>query len=126
MLEDPQWELALLATVQSFYQRLLSDQLGGELPAPAELAPDVIGETEDVRSTLDKMHLWIKLLDMAITPAMLRLAVQPGLDPEVAEGLLRYFCLLYTSDVYKRQRLARKKPLFCASTKKMHPSSSSF
>jgi hypothetical protein len=59
LLEDPQWELALLATVQSFYQRLLSDQLGGELPAPAELAPDVIGETEDVRSTLDKMHLWI-------------------------------------------------------------------
>jgi hypothetical protein len=89
--EDPQWELALLATVQSFYQRLLSDQLGGELPAPAELAADVIGETEDVRATLGKMHRWIKLLDMAITPAMLRLAVQPGLDPEVAEGLLRYF-----------------------------------
>ncbi|MGA7078169.1 MAG: hypothetical protein ACLQEI_23675 [Terriglobales bacterium] len=91
MLEDPNWELALLATVQSFYQRLLSEQLGGELPAPAELAPDVIGHTEDVRSTLEKMHLWVQLLDMAITPAMLRLAVQPGLDPEVAEGLLRYF-----------------------------------
>ncbi len=90
MLEDPQWELALLATVQSFYQRLLSEQLGGELPAPAELAPNVIGHAE-VRSTLDKMHLWVQLLDMAITPAMLRLAVQPELDPEVAEGLLRYF-----------------------------------
>ena len=91
LLEDPKWELALLATVQSFYQRLLSEQLGGELPAPAELAPDVIGHAEDVRSTLDKMHLWVQLLDMAITPAMLRLAVQPELDPEVAEGLLRYF-----------------------------------
>ena len=91
MLEDPKWELALLATVQSFYQRLLSDQLGGELPAPAELAPDVISHADDVRSTLDKMHLWIQLLDMAITPAMLRLAVQPDLDPEVAEALLRYF-----------------------------------
>jgi hypothetical protein len=91
LLEDPQWELALLATVQSFYQRLLSEQLGGELPAPAELAPDVIGHAEDVRSTLEKMHLWVQLLDMAITPAMLRLAVQPGLDPEVAEGLLRFF-----------------------------------
>jgi hypothetical protein len=91
LLEDPQWELALLATVQSFYQRLLSDQLGGELPAPAELAPDIISHTGDVRSTLDKMHLWIQLLDMAITPAMLRLGVQPDLDPEVAEALLRYF-----------------------------------
>ena len=52
MVEDPKWELALLATVQSFYQRLLSDQLGGELPAPAELAPDVISHADDVRSTL--------------------------------------------------------------------------
>ncbi len=91
MVEDPKWELALLATVQSFYQRLLSDQLGGELPAPAELAPNVISHTEDVRSTLDQMQLWIQLLDMAITPAMLRLGVQSDLDPEVAEALLRYF-----------------------------------
>ena len=36
------------------------------------------------------MHRWIQLLDMAITPAMLRLGVS-GLDPEVAEALLRYF-----------------------------------
>jgi hypothetical protein len=91
LVEDPKWELALLATVQSFYQRLLSDQLGGELPAPAELAPDVISHAEDVRFTLDKMQRWIQLLDMAITPAMLRLGVQSDLDPEVAEALLRFF-----------------------------------
>jgi hypothetical protein len=90
LAEDPKWELALLATVQSFYQRLLSDQLGGEMPAPDELAPDVISHADDVRATLDQMHLWIQLLDMAITPAMLRLGVQ-DLDPEVAEALLRYF-----------------------------------
>jgi len=91
LVEDPKWELALLATVQSFYQRLLSDQLGGEMPAPANLAPDVISHAADVRSTLEQMHLWIQLLDMAITPAMLRLGVQSDLDPEVAEALLRYF-----------------------------------
>ncbi len=91
MVEDPKWELALLATVQSFYQRLLSEQLGGELPAPAQLAPDVISRADDVRSILDQMQLWIQLLDMAITPAMLRLGVQSDLDPEVAEALLRYF-----------------------------------
>jgi len=91
LVEDPKWELALLATVQGFYQRLLSDQLGGELPAPAQLAPDVISRASDVRSTLDQMHLWIQLLDMAITPAMLRVGVQSDLDPEVAEALLRYF-----------------------------------
>jgi len=91
LVEDPKWELALLATVQSFYQRLLSDQLGGELPSPAELAPDVINRTDDVRSTLVQMQRWIQLLDMAITPAMLRLGVQSDLDPEVAEALLRFF-----------------------------------
>ena len=91
MVEDPKWELALLATVQGFYQRVLSEQLGGTLPAPAELAPDVISHTEDVRSTLDQMQLWIQLLDMAITPAMLRRGVKSDLDPEVAEALLRYF-----------------------------------
>jgi hypothetical protein len=90
LVEDPKWELALLATVQSFYHRLLSDQLGGELPAPAELAPDMISHAEDVPSILNKMHLWVQLLDMAITPAMLRLGVS-DLDPEVAEALLRYF-----------------------------------
>src|ERR1022692_631513 len=91
LVEDPKWELALLATVQSFYQRLLSDQLGGEMPAPAALAPDVISPAADVRAPLDQMHLWIQLLDMAITPAMLRLGVQSDLDAEVAEALLRYF-----------------------------------
>jgi len=91
LVEDPKWELALLATVQGFYQRLLSEQLGGELPAPAELAPDVISHVEDVRSTLDQMQRWIRLLDMAITPAMLRIGVQSDLDPEVAEALLRFF-----------------------------------
>jgi hypothetical protein len=90
LVEDPKWELALLATVQGFYQRVLSEQLGGNLPAPAELAPDVISHAEDVPSILKQMHLWVQLLDMAITPAMLRLGVA-DLDPEVAEALLRYF-----------------------------------
>jgi hypothetical protein len=91
LVEDPKWELALLATVQGFYQRLLSEQLGGEVPAPAELASESIGHADDVHSILKRMHLWIKLLDMAITPAMLRLGIHQDLDPEVAEALLRYF-----------------------------------
>lgn len=91
MVEDPQWELALLATVQAFYQRLLSEQLGGQLPAPAELASDALGHDDDVRPTLQKMYLWVQLLDMAITPAMLRVGMKTDLDAEVAEALLRYF-----------------------------------
>ncbi len=91
MAEDPKWELALLATVQSFYQRLMGDHLGGEIPTPAELTPEAVRRTEDVRSTLDRMKVWIQLLDMAITPAILRLGMATDLDAEVAEALLRYF-----------------------------------
>ncbi len=91
MSEDPKWELALLATVQGFYQKLVSDQLGAELPVPARLAVEDIRRTNDVRATLDYLHRWIKLLDMAITPAMLRVGMRDDLDPEVAEALLRYF-----------------------------------
>jgi hypothetical protein len=91
LVEDPQWELALLATVQSFYQRLLSAQLGGELPVPAQLTSEVITQTADVRATLNQMQLWIQVLDMAIPPAMLRVGMLSDLDPEVAEALLRYF-----------------------------------
>ncbi|MBI3645517.1 MAG: hypothetical protein HY233_06100 [Acidobacteriales bacterium] len=91
MAEDPKWELALLATVQSFYQRLMGDHLGGEIPTPAELTPEAIGHTDDVRRTLDHIHVWIQLLDMAVTPAILRLGMPSALDPEVAEALLRYF-----------------------------------
>ncbi len=91
MFEDPQSELALLAIVQAFYQRLLSDQLGGELPTPAQLAPRMINCGNDVPATLDRLQLWIRVLDMAITPAMLRRAVQSDADPEAGEALLRYF-----------------------------------
>jgi hypothetical protein len=91
LVEDPKWELALLATVQAFYQRVLSQQLGGDIPAPAELATEAIGHADDVHATLRQMHLWIQLLDMAITPAMLRLGLTSDLDAEVAEGMLRYF-----------------------------------
>ena len=91
MPDDPQWELALLATVQAFYQRLLSEHLGGEIPSPAELAHDAIAQPADARATLAQMHRWIQLLDMAISPAMLRIGMKPDLDAEVAEALLRYF-----------------------------------
>jgi hypothetical protein len=37
------------------------------------------------------MYRWLHLLDMAITPAMLRQALTPETDSEVAEALLRYF-----------------------------------
>ena len=92
MAEDLRFELAILATVQGFYQKLMSDTLGGEVPVPGGLDEDALRHSEhELPNTLTRMYRWLHLLDMAITPAMLRQALTPDTDSEVAEALLRYF-----------------------------------
>jgi len=92
LAEDLRFELSILATVQGFYQKLLGDSLGGELPVPRGLDEDALRHSEhELPNTLSWMYRWLHLLDMAITPAMLRQALTPDTDSEVAEALLRYF-----------------------------------
>lgn len=91
MVEDPKWELAILATVQGFYEKLLQEPIAGEVPVPAGLEAVSLQSDDDVLGTLSAMHRWLRLLDLAITPAMLRRAFVPDTDPEIAEAMLRYF-----------------------------------
>jgi hypothetical protein len=92
LVEDPKWELAILATVQGFYEKLLQDSVGGEVPVPIGLEAISLQQADgDVHETLAMMRRWLRLLDMAITPAMLRHAFTPDTDPEIAEAMLRYF-----------------------------------
>jgi len=92
LVEDPKWELAILATVQGFYEKLLQDSVGGEVPVPGGLEAISLQQADgDVHETLATMRRWLRLLDMAITPAMLRHAFTPDTDPEIAEAMLRYF-----------------------------------
>jgi hypothetical protein len=92
LAEDLRFELAILATVQGFYQKLLKDALGGEVPIPRDLDEDALRHSDrELPNTLSRMYRWLHLLDMAITPAMLRQALTPDTDSEVAEALLRYF-----------------------------------
>ena len=92
MAEDLRFELAILATVQGFYQKLLRDTLGGDVPIPSGLDADALRHSDrELPNTLSRMYRWLHLLDMAITPAMLRQALTPDTDSEVAEALLRYF-----------------------------------
>jgi hypothetical protein len=91
LVEDPKWELAILATVQGFYEKLLQESLEGEVPIPQGLEAISLQETDgDVHITLTRMRRWLTLLDMAITPAMLRRAFTIETDPEIAEAMLRY------------------------------------
>jgi len=92
LTEDLKFELAILATVQGFYQKLLRDSLGGDVPIPSGLDELALRHTEsDLPETLSRMYRWLRVLDMAVTPAMLRQALTPETDSEVAEALLRYF-----------------------------------
>ena len=91
MVEDPKWELAILATVQGFYEKLLQESVRGEVPVPAGLEAISLQSDDNVLETLSSMHRWLRLLDLAITPAMLRRAFTPDIDPEIAEAMLRYF-----------------------------------
>jgi hypothetical protein len=92
LAEDLKFELSILATVQGFYQKLMRDSLGGDVPVPSGLDEVSLRQSEeDLPDTLSRMYRWLHVLDMAITPAMLRQALTPDTDSEVAEALLRYF-----------------------------------
>jgi hypothetical protein len=92
LAEDLKFELAILATVQGFYQKLLRETLGWEIPVPRGLEEDALRDSgRDLPGKLTQMYRWLYLLDMAITPATLRGALTPETDSEVAEALLRYF-----------------------------------
>ena len=92
MAEDLRFELAILATVQGLYQKLLRDSLRGDVPIPSGLDEDALRHTDrELPNTLSRMYRWLHVLDMAITPAMLRKALTPDTDSEVAEAMLRYF-----------------------------------
>ncbi len=92
LADDLRFELAILATVQGFYQKLMRDALGGDVPIPSGLDEDALRHSErELPTTLSRMYRWLHLLDMAITPAMVRQALTPDTDSEVAEALLRYF-----------------------------------
>ena len=91
MAEDPKWELAILATVQGFCEKLLQQAVAGEVPVPVGLEAVSLQDDGNVGGTLALMRRWLCLLDLAISPAMLRHAFTDEIDPEIAEAMLRYF-----------------------------------
>jgi hypothetical protein len=105
VVEDPKWELAILATVQGFYEKLLQDSVGGEVPVPPGLESISLQQADgSVQETLEKMRRWLRLLDMAITPAMLRRGFTDETDPEIAEAVLRYFARKRDNSDIKRDK----------------------
>src|SRR6185437_11278127 len=62
------------------------------VPLPGDLHLISLGELDrDFPDPLTRIRGWLRLLDMAVTPSMLRQGLAPSVDPEIAETLLRYY-----------------------------------
>lgn len=92
MAEDSKWELAIAEIVYGFYRKLFRDSVQEPLPLPADLHKLSLAELDsEFPDPLSRLRGWLKLLDLAVTPSMLRQALAPDVDPEIAETLLRYY-----------------------------------
>jgi hypothetical protein len=89
---DLNWELTILEIVQGFYLNLLRDVLQEEVTPPRGLEAESLRVRDrDVALLFPAMLRWLKLLDMAITPEMLRLSLTAAVDQDLAEALFRYY-----------------------------------
>lgn len=79
-------ELLDMAAVHGFYVSLLQDVLGHPIPVPHEVAGK-----DAVAQTADTLPRWLNLLDLAITPLMVRDALKESTSQDTAEALLRHF-----------------------------------
>lgn len=90
MGQDSQKELQDLQTVHSIYLGLLEKNLGHGVPIPAEIK----NENESSANLEELNHnfkMWLDVLDLALTPPLIRDALKtiPGFD--APHALLRYF-----------------------------------
>lgn len=82
-------ELLDLSAVHMFYLSLLEGHLGHPVPVPPEVkvSPDATANPSHV----EPLRFWLDLMDMAITPPMVREALKRTTGPETGHALLRYF-----------------------------------
>ena len=83
-------ELKDLITVHGFYMSLLERQLGHAVPAPGGINA-AEGPQESPPEAIRDLKMWLDLLDMAITPPMVRDALKRSSTTDTAHALLRYF-----------------------------------
>jgi hypothetical protein len=90
--EDLKWELTILEVVHGFYLSLLQSELEDELLVPAGVNAEALHDPmSDVANSVAYLRRWMKLLDMAITPAKVRETLTENIDQDLAEALLRYY-----------------------------------
>ncbi len=91
-------ELERLLEVQGFYVALLEPVLGGPVPALVE-----VSALADA-STLPVLRRWLRLLDLAVNPRMMRDALKLGIEPRTASSLLVYLVSKTSTEETDRDR----------------------
>jgi hypothetical protein len=95
--QQSQAQLNDLVVVHALYVSLLEKHLGHGLPMPAEITQAVEFQNKTPEEHLDlnlallDMKLWLNLLDMAITPPMVRDDLKRSQVTAAAHALLRYY-----------------------------------
>jgi hypothetical protein len=88
--QDSLKELQDLKTVHTFYLGLLEKNLGHGVPLPVEIK-NVTDAPENAVALIADFKLWLDLLDLALTPPLMRDALKTVSGLETAHALLRYF-----------------------------------
>lgn len=90
LVSSEERQLADLVAVHGFYVGLIESALAHAVPLPQEAA-SAAGDREHVEQSIEVLKRWLDLLDMAITPPMVRDALKDATSNQTAEALLRYY-----------------------------------
>jgi hypothetical protein len=90
LVQDSLKELQDLKVVHAFYLGLLEKNLGHGVPTPLEIK-NITGQPENAADLIAEFKLWLNLLDLALTPPLVRDALKNLPGQETAHALLRYF-----------------------------------
>jgi hypothetical protein len=90
VVQDSLKVLQDLKIVHTFYLGLLEKNLGHGVPLPAEIK-NVTDAPEHAAALVADFRLWLDLLDLALTPPLMRDALKTLPGFETAHALLRYF-----------------------------------
>ena len=85
-------QLLDMIAVHRFFVGLLHDKLGFEPPVPVNVQGMMENAIDLQQESGEELGRWLALLDMAITPMMVRDSLRmDATPPDAAEALLRYF-----------------------------------
>jgi len=96
-------ELQDLSEVQRFYVSLLEPCLGHPVLVPAEVKEAASSPSGDPES-INALKYWLDLLDMAITPPMLRETLKQEPKSRIAHAMLRYLVAKASSRANDRDK----------------------